>query len=164
MLPINPTYRRLIRKYIPQIKAEQLEQYDSYVAFLYQKGFERPPDPTKPPQISAPKKKQTPHPQSSIDELLAELKRYKLYFENAYRLWMARKDYAIQQKSLLQLPASFLMIWQYFYAAIYYRFILIRTLPFLWFNRYRHYLTELFKFRMILPNLVDQKNSRENAV
>ncbi len=140
MLPINPTYRRLIRKYVPQISKNDLEKYDSYLAYCYHDKLIPSPPPTK--SITAPGQ-EIPLP-DSIKELLEKLNNLKKYIAATYQIWTARRDYAIQQKNLLQLTISFNSIKNNFGAALYYRYVLITRLPLLWYNKYGYYISRIF--------------------
>ncbi|MBN2091381.1 hypothetical protein JW964_17345 [candidate division KSB1 bacterium] len=142
MLPINPIYRRLIRKYVPQISKKDLEKYDSYLAYRYHyelKPLRRPPKQS----IVAPGQ-EIPLP-DAIEELLRKLKHFKKYIAATYQIWTARRDYAIQQKNLLQLTLSFNSIKKNLGAALYYRYVLITRLPLLWYNKYGYYIIKIVK-------------------
>jgi len=128
MTPLHPDFRRLVRKYIPQLDAEDLARYDGLIALrldlLQQRSLvpgrqsgdlgvykssaqERPTGAVSVSQVPG-------SPREEVDAFIdrvtqaanAIIAGVREEFDAVHRLWMARRQLAYKQGGLLQIPTS----------------------------------------------------------
>jgi len=129
MTPLHPRFRRLVRKYIPQLDNEDLDRYDGLVALRLELLEQRSLLPPKPPEEEPPdirsagRKRQQGEssafpaagsPREELDAFIDRVTRaanailagVREEFDAVHRLWMARRQLAYKQGGLLQIPTS----------------------------------------------------------
>jgi hypothetical protein len=203
MMPFNLSFRRLIQKYIPQLKSEDLDRHESLLALRLQLGHERnydpaltpPPSPndsdfpgkspSKGPLKGKPGEKapgenpgdmqikgkdgvgddasggqnttgqpdqppETPYQKdisSKIEHVSREAKAIIApvapLFNLVHRLWIARRQFALEQGHFLQIPPTVEGLVRFVKAAMNYALISIATLPRLEVNRIRYFIKNL---------------------
>ncbi len=168
MLPLNLSFRKMIRKYIPQITSEDLNDYENLIALRHQVfqeinivGDISPSDPTNEPgkenENNQPRNnnsgnnKDNEPPQLYRKELIEQItieansiiKNYKKEFEAALKLWIARKQFALEQGYFLQIPHTGKGFGRFISTAYNYPKVQVKTLPTLWKNRTIYFFKNL---------------------
>ncbi len=127
MMPLHPSFRKLVLENIPQLDREDLDNYDSLLAlrleFVHRRshvvGPRKPQtgehdDSGKPPSGDDPNAKRQGTPREELDHLIEETTRqankiiapYRAQFDALHKLWSARRNFALHQGGILQIPAS----------------------------------------------------------
>lgn len=109
MMPFDLSFRRLVRKYIPQLSHQELNRHESLVALrhqLIQEEHMQPPGiPAKlPPGVSA--RVLSPAIEAATRDANAILAPYKEQYEAVLRLWIARRNLAHKRGGMLQIPTT----------------------------------------------------------
>ncbi len=144
MMPLHPSFRRLVLEHIPDLDREDLDNYDSLIAlrleFVHRRSHVSglPPIPIKTnpdnqgpkdgagkpktgddpnasrSQFRPPKRRQQGTPREELDHLIEETTRqankiiepYRAQFDALHKLWSARRNLALHQGGILQIPSS----------------------------------------------------------
>jgi hypothetical protein len=165
MTPFHPTFRRLLRRNIPQLKDEDLNRHEGLFALRHHLVLEKHigsreyEPPTKQlkkgrQKREKPQQDQPPHqepPEKGIDKDIAQATEqaqaifvpYAREYEASLRLWVARRQLMLQQSNFFQIPFS----WRRFkrlVAAIWnYRNVQLATFFTLAANRIKYYAQNL---------------------
>jgi len=179
MLPLNLSFRKMIRKYIPQITSEDLNNYENLIALRHQVFQEinivgdmnssTPPGESgkeneNDQQINNNSGNNEENEPTQLDrkELTKEItekandiiKKYKKPFEAALQLWIARKQFAQEQGYFSQIPNSVQGFKRFIRTAINYRNVQRKTLPILWKNRTIYFFQNLSMSKVIAIAIV----------
>jgi hypothetical protein len=164
MLPLNLSFRRLILKYIPQISVEELERYENLMALrdqifhekiIYKNNQLRPKTPIgnnkedDPDQQGKNRKNEITKRERippDWDKLLTEISNeiadifvdYKKEFKAVLNLWSARRQFALAQGSLLQIPTTCKDLKRYIKKGIMFHWVRIKCLKVLWKNKIKY--------------------------
>lgn len=145
MLSLNLSFRRLVLKYIPQLISKDLDKYESLTALRHQISEDVRTLSTADPIVN---QKREDSKESSTHEANITIRKNFIPNVNNYKrvqkLYMAKRQYALQQGNYLQVPSSPSAFWKYINAAINYRNVQIQTLPFLWANRLIYFITNFW--------------------
>lgn len=145
MMPLHPSFRRLVLESIPQLEREDLDNYDGLIALRLELVHRRShvlgpknpgqtnPDGQGPNDGSGPSKggddvvmkRRTPirrkqilpgqgTPREQLDHLIDEttaranaiIAPYRAQFDALHQLWAARRNLALHQGGILQIPSS----------------------------------------------------------
>lgn len=128
MTPLHPDFRRLVRKYIPQLNAEDLARYEGLIALRLDLLQQRSLVPGRQSEDLGVSKKSTPgrpagavssspapgSPREEVDAFIDRITRaandilagVRKEFDAVHRLWLARRQLAYKQGGLLQIPVS----------------------------------------------------------
>ena len=127
MLPLNLSFRKILRKYIPQVSPEELERYDRYVGLMHQVN-------EVVRTIGDPGDHRQTLIQNAINEANNIINPYQNLFRAALRLYMARRIFAQVQGNFFQFPTSWANLTAYLKAFGNLILVSISTLPGLWVN------------------------------
>jgi hypothetical protein len=133
MMPFALSFRRLVLKYIPQLKSEDLDRHESLIALRHQLIQEKN---IKPPQTHLPILDE--NIEKAAREANAILAPYKKEFEAVLRLWLARRQLALKQGGLLQIPTTWEGFVGFFGALGNYLWVQVTTFPTLTRNRIKN--------------------------
>lgn len=168
MMPLHPSFRRLVLEHIPKLKREDLDDYDSLIALrlelVHRRSHVVGPKPIGQtnPEGQGPKDgsgkprngdnhnvsrrtRRRPNgeeprqgtPREELDDLIDETTRranaiiapYRAQFDALHKLWAARRNFALHQGGLLQIPAS-REKWRSFFGALgQYLRVQVQTFP-----------------------------------
>ncbi|MEK7728763.1 MAG: hypothetical protein AAB354_10150 [candidate division KSB1 bacterium] len=142
MITLHPGFRRLVLKNIPELDSEDLNDYDSLLAYRWQLEHEKSlvpgkvspePKPPQPPAHEEPPievdkvSRSTQHPTTSTSDgsrsttprdevvrLISTATRlansiiddYRPQFDKLHELWTARRNVALRQGGMLQIPRN----------------------------------------------------------
>ncbi|MBV6504990.1 MAG: hypothetical protein ILNGONEN_00546 [Syntrophorhabdaceae bacterium] len=114
MTPLHPGLRRLIQRYIPELTREELARYESLLALRLELTQQKSGVPAMVHVEAYNDQQVDDRPRQRYDALikLSENKaadiiaRHYRKFELAHRLWMARRQIALHQGGLLQIPTT----------------------------------------------------------
>jgi len=144
MMPLHPSFRKLVLEHIPQLDREDLDNYDGLLAlrleFVHRRSHVAGPPPPIPippnPDDQGPKddsgkprdgdNRRTPRrppegedrrqgtPREELNHLIEETTRranaiiapYRPQFDALHKLWSARRNLALHQGGMLQIPTS----------------------------------------------------------
>lgn len=122
MMPYSLTFRRLLKKYIPQLTDEEIDRHESLLALrthlLYESNSIPPGIPAEITQIS--------EEANRIIEPVAE------EFTRTVQLWSARRELALEQRYFRQIAPTARGVWQHFRKYLHYQRVQIPDLTFLW--------------------------------
>ena len=154
MTPFNLSFRYMLRKYIPQLTDENIEEHEKLLTYRYVLQHELNFVPKK--YLGYPGQNETEQNDSeqykeSINKRIISISKqartiiepYKEEFEALHKLWIARRKFALEQGHFLQIPPTLQGLGRYIRAAIHYQNVQIRTLPKLWINRLKHSIKNL---------------------
>ncbi len=147
MLPFNMSFRRMVFKYIPQIKAEDLDRHEGLIAFRHKVIQERKiiKDTSKSHEHNY---KQTTKEANSI------IAPYQKLFTAVQKLYSAKKQYAQQQGNFQQIPSSREGLGYLVKAAANYRWVQLKTAPVLWGNLAGYFIKNFWGLLIIIIILV----------
>ncbi|MCI0690839.1 hypothetical protein L0337_02410 [candidate division KSB1 bacterium] len=156
MTPFHPTFRRLLRRNIPQVRDEDLNRHESLFALRQQLVIDKHivaekyvPPPQQGPQVQQ-QQERPPEPSyeqppctKGIDDDIADATSqaqaifapYSKVYDASLRLWVARRQIVLKQGNFFQIPLSLGKIWKLIRAIWDYRKAQIRTLPTIAANR-----------------------------
>lgn len=155
MLPFSLSFRRLLKKYIPQLSTEDLIRYENLTSLRHQLLH----DIQYPPYIIKMKKFIRTDPdygdiykeveieknftsEDEIDDITNEankiIKPVEKYFDKVKKYDVARKQYIFAQGNLFQIPTSLKGIGRYIQAYKNYNVVQLTTKPSLWINRIKY--------------------------
>ena len=154
MLPLQLSCRRMLRKYIPQISVQHIEEFESLLALTHQVHLERSVLPPKrksndfsnyvdcmdriihtiKDKIRQIGKKATPDTEEGI------LVKHVKEIGAVYTLWVAQRQYAIELGQFLQIPTTFQSLGRLLKKALAYRIVHFKTMPVLIKNRFTYIL------------------------
>lgn len=121
MVTLHPSFRRLVLENISKLKSEDLDHYDSLLGLRLQLLHQRSLPPKSRFEVEsdhnqpAPEPKQFPQAwREEIDELIRLttitankiIAPYRPQFNALHKLWAARRNLALHQGGLLQIPSS----------------------------------------------------------
>lgn len=128
MTPLHSEFRRLVRKYIPQLDAEDLARYEGLIALRLDLLQQRSLVPGRQSEDLGVSKKSAPgrpagavsssqvpgSPREEVDAFIDRVTRaandilagVRKEFDAVHRLWLARRRLAYKQGGLLQIPTS----------------------------------------------------------
>ncbi len=139
MTPLHLSFHRLVRRNIPQLLDEELNRYDSLIAFRHQLDQESS---FLPPPKSTLKRK------DFIDQVSQEandiLRPYKREYEATVRLWNARRQAATRLGNSLQIPDSAMSLLNLIGAFLNYYFVAAVTFPVFAWNWIKFYKGIIF--------------------
>jgi len=139
MTPFNISFRKLLRKYIPQIDNEQLDKHESLFAARTQLMNDIKIIDERKWQNYLSQLKQ--HPITSISNESEEIfQNYSKQYNAVHELWLARRQFALEQGKYLQIPTSFTALYRYVETGFKYHLVQIKTLPILWINQLKYFL------------------------
>jgi hypothetical protein len=162
MTPFHPTFRRLLRRNIPQVRDEDLNRHESLFALRHQlvtdkhivaEKYVLPPQ--QGPQVQQQQEKphepsyQQPPCQKGIDDDIADATSqaqaifapYARIYDASLRLWVARRQIVMKQGNFFQIPLSLRKIGKLIVAIWDYRKIQLQTLPTITSNRIKNVST-----------------------
>ena len=150
MMPFHPSFRRLLRTYLPQITSEQLDRHEALLSLRHQLLLERrllpqpsSPGPQKPstPGTHGPRRPDLRDPflKESTEQAAAIFKGLEGVYEAAHKLWIARRQLAFLLGAYLQLPSTFSGGRARLEATLRYYRVWLQTYPTLIANRLSYY-------------------------
>ena len=151
MMPFNFSFRNLLKKYIPRLSKEKLDQHENIFAQRAQLQIEK-----RYKMIPIPFLEKPDYYLNTIRERVKDytgeaekiLLPYKNSYNAAHKLWIARREFALEQGYLLQIPPTFQRFVRFSRKAVKYQFVRIETLPILWVYKIIYYLQLLFKQKL----------------
>jgi len=169
MTSLHLSFRRLVRRNIPQLLDEDLSRYDSLIAFRHQLVLEkslRPPANhvelsgkrrDKPSNPGPASQHPEPTPKDFIDQVSREandiLRPYKREYEDSVRLWNARRRTAARLGNSLQIPDSGMSLIYLIVALLNYYFVAVVTFPVFAWNRIKFYYKEIIAIAVLVTLL-----------
>jgi len=141
MTPFNISFRKLLRKYIPQIDNVQLDEHESLFAARAQflndiNLFNK----RELGEYIQPEE----NPITNISKESEDIFRnYAKQYNAVHELWLARRQFALEQGKYLQIPTSFPALYRYIKTGFKYHLVQIKTLPILWMNQLRYFQQNL---------------------
>jgi len=142
MIPLSITHRRLISKYIPQVKCKEISKYESLLALHQNLWLES--------------KLIHPTVYSSIFSNLLSLKEevnkeasaifdpVKTEIELVTKLWLARREFALIQGNFHQIPTNWKDMWLFTKKLLKYYALEFYALPILWLSKIRGFFWSIF--------------------
>ncbi len=114
MTPLHPGFRKLLQRYVPELTREELIRYQGLLALRLELTQQKSGVPAQVQMEVDNDQKGDDRPRQRYDALikLSENKasdiiaRHYRKFELAHRLWIARRQIALHQGGLLQIPTS----------------------------------------------------------
>jgi|GEM_PF-1402732 len=166
MTPFPLAFRNLVSRNIPQLTQEDIDRYESLVAFRHQLILEenyeqlQPNQPSqnhiphgkaqddKSPTPGHPRQTQPrPVPNASIRNVNKQandiVRPFKEEYEAVVRLWNARRRVAVRQRHYGQIPDTAQRFKELAAAHVNYRAVQIQTFPILLKNRLKFYIESL---------------------
>lgn len=161
MMPLHTSFRRTLRRTIPQLSYQELDRYESLISLINHLKFEtsrgqEPPqqetksneeNPISPDRASDGSLGETPvlpDPISDIDLITGEaneiLEPYEKQYRHSHRLWVARRQLAVQQGNFLQIPYTWRSFRLFLWAIWNYRRVQAVTAPVLAWNRFKYFV------------------------
>ncbi len=121
MLPLDPRFRKMVHKYIPQLNPHDLNRYECLLAYYWQLAQERDiiqnnvPDDRNPHLPKFKKKQAAADDPKTVDELSGRMKQvieeantilkpYANSYNSVVDFWNAHGRLAVQQRNFFQLP------------------------------------------------------------
>lgn len=161
MIPYNQTFSRMLKKYIPALTIEKINETDALLLrrdklrkelYMIPKIYFLPKSAMKALAIEVREKyekdydiynKRIPIIKNDIKKISRQvadkMTPYMQCLKAVHRLWMAQRRYAFEQGNLLQIPTHSQDWKRYIGAAFNYLKVQITTLPVLWFCKIRYY-------------------------
>ena len=153
MMPYNLTFRRLLRKTVPQLTPEKINEYESLTAtrhHLIQEKSLLPPKKPVQPVLSLLIKE-------SAQQATIILSPHKRVLDASQELWVARRQLALQQGHFLQIPPTPGGVWRLFKAMMKYHFwVQPKTFPHFVLNRIKYYI-------MVFNELITIRKARKDS-
>lgn len=140
-MPFNLTFRRLLRKYIPQLSEDDINRYESLIALrthIYFEGYST---------------KRNKAIKEITKKAQAIIKPVEPNFNRASLLWKAIREYSLVQGNILQVPPTLKDLQEYVKKNFNYRITQVITLPFLWFNKGKYTFTHLPSLKTITASV-----------
>jgi hypothetical protein len=169
MTPLHGSFHRLVRRNIPQLSDEDLNNYDSLVAFRHQLLLEKSLQPPanhvelggkrsdKPPHHGATPQHSEPTQKDFIDQVSRQandiLRPYKREYEASVRLWNGRRRAATRLGNSLQIPDSGMSLIYLIVAFLNYYFVAVVTFPIFAWNRIKFYYKEIIAIAILVTLL-----------
>jgi len=156
MMPYNLTFRRLLRKTVPQLTPENINDYENLTAtrhHLVQEKALLPPGQPKPigPVFDALIKE-------SARQATSILSPHQDVLNASQELWSARRRLALQQGHFLQIPPTPEGVWRLFKAMMKYHFwVQPKTFPHFLLNRIKYYVIVFYE---LIPSRKTRKDSK----
>jgi hypothetical protein len=169
MTSLHLSFHRLVRRNIPQLLDEDLNHYDSLVAFRHQLLLEKSLQPPanhvelggkrsdKPPHHNPTPQHPEPTPKDFIDQVSRQandiLRPYKREYEATVRLWNARRRAATRLGNSLQIPDSAMSLLYLIGAFLNYYFVAAVTFPIFAWNWIKFYYKEILAIAVVVTLL-----------
>lgn len=168
MLPLNLSFRQMMKKYIPQISSGKLNDYENLLGLrhrLYQEQSianhiqkKYPPGRKIKQGDGMEIERAQSYRQALMSSLTSEVdeifKNHDKAFAAAVQLWIARRQFALEQGYLLQIPTSIESLRRYIRAYKNYRKVQIKTLPTLWCSKAINFVQNLTVGKIIIYGLL----------
>lgn len=148
MMPYNLSFRSLLKKYIPTLPIEKIDEHESLFSHRTQLKIEHTYKMVPFPFLENPKEyldKIKMKIDTNTQKAEAILLPYKNSYNAAYQLWIAHREVALEQGNFLQIPTSLEGLTRFIGKVIKYQFVKIKTLPILWAYKIKYLWQILFK-------------------